>query len=127
MGGYKGKGSGEQALLRSLLDTFEAGDMLLGDAFYGTYFLLSELQSRQVDALFEQNGSRRRTTDFSLGKKLGDRDHLITLTKPKLRPAWMTEAQYQSAPEILAIRELEVGGRVLITTLTCPIRSQNRA
>lgn len=120
MGGYKGKGSGEQALLRSLLDTFESGDVMLGDAFYGTYFLLSELQSRQVDALFEQNGSRRRTTDFSLGKKLGERDHLITLPKPKLRPEWMTEAQYQSAPETLTIRELEVGGRVLITTLTCP-------
>lgn len=120
MGGYKGKGSSEQALLRSLLDTFESGDMMLGDAFYGTYFLLSELQSRQVDALFEQHGSRRRTTDFSLGKKLGARDHLITLIKPKLRPAWMTEAQYQSAPETLTIWELEVGGRVLITTLTCP-------
>ncbi|MGZ8943719.1 MAG: IS4 family transposase [Methylobacter sp.] len=120
MGSYKGKGSSEQALLRSLLDTFESGDMVLGDAFYGTYFLLSELKSRQVDALFEQQGSRRRTTDFSLGKKLGERDHLITLIKPKVRPAWMTEVQYESAPETLTIRELEIGGRVLITTLTCP-------
>jgi hypothetical protein len=36
MGGYKGKGSGEQALLRTLLDIFERGDVMLGDAFYGT-------------------------------------------------------------------------------------------
>ena len=36
MGGYKGKGSGEQALLRTLLDIFESGDVMLGDAFYGT-------------------------------------------------------------------------------------------
>jgi len=42
MGDYQGKGSGEQALLRTLLDIFEAGDVMLGDAFYGTYFLLKE-------------------------------------------------------------------------------------
>ncbi len=32
MGNFKGKGSGEQALLRTLLDTFESGDVMLGDA-----------------------------------------------------------------------------------------------
>jgi hypothetical protein len=120
IGGFKGKGSGEQALLRTLLDTFESGDVMLGDAFYGTYFLLAELQSRNVDALFEQHGSRRRSTDFRRGKKLGSRDHLITLTKPKIRPQWMTVEQYESEPCTLTVRELEVGGRVLMTTLTCP-------
>lgn len=120
MGNFKGKGSGEQALLRTLLNTFESGDVMLGDAFYGTYFLLAELQSRNVDALFEQHGARRRSTDFRRGKKLGSRDHLITLTKPKIRPQWMTAEQYESEPGTLTVRELEVGGRVLMTTLTCP-------
>lgn len=120
MGGYKGKGSGEQALLRTLLDIFERGDVMLGDAFYGTYFLLAELQLRGVDALFEQHGARKRSTDFRLGKKLGSRDHLITLTKPKVRPEWMTVEQYESAPDTLDIRELEVGGKTLVTTMTCP-------
>lgn len=120
MGDYKGKGSGEQALLRTLLDIFESGDVMLGDAFYGTYFLLAELQLRGVDALFEQHGARKRSTDFRLGKKLGSRDHLITLTKPKIRPQWMTPEQYGSAPDTLTIRELEVGGKTLVTTMTCP-------
>jgi hypothetical protein len=40
MGPCRGKGSDEQTLLRSILDTLEAGDILLGDAFYATYFLL---------------------------------------------------------------------------------------
>jgi len=120
IGRFKGKGSCEQTLLRTLLDTLESGDLLLGDAFYGTYFLLAELQSRQVDALFEQYGSRRRLTDFSQGVKLGNRDHLVTLTKPKARPDWMTLEQYLAAPESLVIRELEVGGKLLITSLTCP-------
>jgi hypothetical protein len=120
MGDYKGKGSGEQALLRTLLDVFESGDVMLGDAFYATYFLLAELRLRGVDALFEQHGARKRSTDFRLGKKLGSRDHLITLTKPKIRPEWMTPEQYESAPESLVIRELEVGCKTLVTTMTCP-------
>lgn len=120
MGGFKGKGSGEQALLRTLLDTFESGDLMLGDAFYATYFLLAELQARKIDGLFEQHGARKRSTDFSKGEELGSRDHLITLIKPKIRPEWMTVEQYMSAPGTLTVRELEVGGKVLVTTLTCP-------
>jgi hypothetical protein len=120
MGDYKGKGSGEQALLRTLLDIFESGDVMLGDAFYATYFLLAELQLRGVDALFEQHGSRKRSTDFRLGKELGSRDHLITLTKPKIRPQWMALEKYKSAPETITIRELEVSGKTLVTTMTCP-------
>ncbi len=120
MGPYQGKGSGEQALLRSLLDTFEAGDVILGDAFYATYFLLEELGLRGVDVVFEQQGARQRSTDFRCGRKLGSRDHLITLTKPKLRPQWMTAEQYASAPQTLTIRELAAGGKVLVTTLLCP-------
>ena len=127
MGHFKGKGGCEQTLLRTLLDTLESGDLLLGDAFYGTYFLLAELQSRQVDALFEQYGSRKRSTDFSQGVKLGYRDHLITLTKPKVRPDWMTAEQYVAAPESLVIRELEVGGKLLITSLTCPVSIPKQA
>ena len=37
-------------LLRSMLDTLKSGDILLGDAFYATYFMLCDLQQRGVDA-----------------------------------------------------------------------------
>jgi hypothetical protein len=117
MGNFKGKGGSEQALLRTLLET---GDLLLGDAFYASYFLLTALCLRGVDGVFEQHGARQRSTDFRRGKSLGSRDHLITLTKPKIRPDWMTIEQYESAPDTLSVRELEVGGKVLVTTLLCP-------
>ncbi len=42
--GYRGKGHDEQALLRGLLDTLKAGDLLLGDAYYASYFLLCALR-----------------------------------------------------------------------------------
>ena len=118
-GPCQGKGSDEQTLLRSQLDTLRPGDILLGDAFYATYFLLSELVQRGVDGVFEQYGARRRSIDFSVGEKLGERDHLIVLHKPK-KPDWMRQADYEQAPESLQVRELHTGRKTLVTTLCCP-------
>ncbi len=120
IGQFKGKGSGEQSLLRNVIETFKPGDLVLGDAFYGTYFLLASLRERGVDAVFEQMGARKRITDFRKGKPLGSKDHLIELTKPKKKPDWMPQNQYDSAPETLIIRELCIKGKILITTLLSP-------
>lgn len=120
MGPYRGKGGDEQCLLRSVLDTLESGDLLLGDAYFATYFLLCTLRERGIDGVFEQQGARRRSTDFRRGRRLGARDHLIELPKPKIRPSWMSAQDYDSAPERLTVRELYTGGRILVTTLLCP-------
>jgi len=119
-GPCEGKGSDEQSLLRSLLDTLQRDDILLGDAYYATYFLLCELVRRGVDGVFEQYGARKRSTDFRTGKKLGARDHLILLTKPKKRPEWMSQREYDQAPATLKVRELYAGGKILVTTFLCP-------
>jgi len=71
IGPFRGKGGDEQALLRSMLDTLERGDLVLGDAYFATYFLLCALVARGIDAVFEQNGSRQLTTDFRRGQRLG--------------------------------------------------------
>lgn len=119
LGRFRGKGGDEQTLLRSMLDTLNTGDVLLGDAYYATYFLLCELQRRGIDGVFEQYGARRRSTDFRRGERLGTRDHLITLEKPCRRPAWMSQASYDQAPDQLAVRELKAGNKILVTTLHC--------
>lgn len=120
MGAYKGKGASEHTLFRSILPSFERGDMLIGDALYGSYFILAECLQRGIDVLFEQNGARKRTVDFRKGKKLGREDHLICLKKPVQRPHWMSVDQYEAEPDELTIREVRVNGKVLITTLTEP-------
>lgn len=119
VGRFRGKGGDEQTLLRSMLDTLKRGDLLLGDAFYATYFLLHELQRRGVDGVFEQYGARKRSTDFRRGKRLGERDHLIELEKPRKRPTWMSQQDYDRAPETLAVREVKAGGKILVSTLCC--------
>jgi hypothetical protein len=114
-GPCKGKGSDEQTLFRQLLGHLEAGDVLLGDAYFPTYFLLCELQRLGVDGVFEQYGARKRSTNFSQGTRLGPKDHLIVWTKPK-RPDWMSAEAYATVPDTLTVRELKVGGKILVTT-----------
>ncbi len=120
MGPFRGKGGDERSLLRSILDTLARGDVLLGDAYYATYFLLCDLVARGIDAVFEQNGARQLTTDFRRGQRLGPRDHLIVLQKPVLKPDWMNQADYEQAPDTLTVRELRTGGKTLVTSLLEP-------
>lgn len=119
LGRYQGKGGDEQTLLRSILNTLERGDLLVGDAFYATYFLLCTLRELGIDAVFEQYGARRHRTDFRCGRRLGARDHLIVLQKPPNKPDWMSQADYDHAPSTLMVRELRTGGKILVTTLLC--------
>jgi len=116
-GPCQGKGSDEQTLLRGMLDTLMADDILLGDAFYPTYFLLCHLMQRGIDGVFEQHGARKRSTDFRTGKRLGPRDHLIVLNRPKKKPEWMTQEQYDQVPATLTVREFKAGGKIMVTTI----------
>lgn len=115
IGPHQGKGSGELGLVRSLLDGFNPGDVMLADALYCNYFLIADLIARGVDVLFEQNGSR--ITDFRRGQSLGTRDHIVRWPKPQTRPEWMTPEQYANAPDAITLREVKVAHQVLVTTL----------
>ena len=79
IGRYQGKGGDEKTLLRSIQEAFEPGDIVLGDAYFATYFFIAAMQAKGVDILMEQNGSRRRSTDFRQGRRLGPRDHVIVI------------------------------------------------
>lgn len=127
IGRYQGKGGDEPSLLRTILDALQSGDLLLGDAYYASYFLLCELLARGVDGVFEQYGARRRSTDFRRGRRLGQRDQVVALTEPKCKPDWMGQADYDQAPASLTVRELHVGGKVLVTTLLCPKKTPKAA
>ena len=115
IGPHAGKGSSELSLLRELMHTLEAGDVLLGDALYCSYFVVAALQSMGVDVVLEQHGAR--TTDFRRGQRLGVRDHRTRWTKPT-RPEWMTPEQYDAFAHELTVREVDIGGKILVSTLT---------
>lgn len=120
IGKFNGKGSGETGLLRSIQDTLQPGDVLLGDAFYATYFFIAEMQAKGVDLLMAQHGGRRRVTDFRRGDQLAPRDHLINIDKPERKPDWMSAEDYAAAPSSITVREFRASGRVLVTTICDP-------
>ena len=123
IGPYVGKNQGEPALLHALLDQLQTGDVLLGDRYYASYWLIALALTRGLDVVFRQH--QRRRTDFRCGLRLGTDDHLVVLTKPK-RPAWLDEATYAALPETLTVREVRttvsrpgyrVKELVIVTTL----------
>ncbi len=118
VGPHAGKGNSELGLFRRLEKIFCAGDVLLADALYCNYFLIARLQALGVDVLFEQHGSR--STDFRRGERLGARDHLVSWSRPKARPQWMSQREYAASPAQLTVREAKIGTRVLVTTMLAP-------
>jgi hypothetical protein len=117
MGAYQGKGTGEHGLFRGLHECFVAGDVMLADGYFCSYFLIAQMQKRKVDVLFEQHGAR--ITDFRRGDKLGTRDHRVSWKKPQ-RPAWMSVEEYHGYPDEITVREVKVDKKVLVTTLLNP-------
>lgn len=117
MGACQGKGTGEHGLFRGLHDCFVAGDVMLADGYFCSYFLIAQMHRREVDVLFEQHGAR--ITDFRRGAKLGTRDHLVGWKKPQ-RPEWMGVEEYHGYPEEITVREVKVGKKVLVTTFLNP-------
>jgi len=98
---YYGKQTGEHALLRNILEGLSQDDVLLGDRYYCSYFLIAELKKRSVDAVFQIHASRK--SDFRKGIKLGVKENEVTWEKPSLCPQWMDKATYDEIPETLTI------------------------
>ena len=119
IGRFNGKGGDERTLLRRLEESFCSGDLILADAFFASYFFIAAMLEKGVDILMQQNGPRAKVADFRKGTKLGSKDHLIIVQKPKVCPDWMTSAQYESMPASITVRECRVGEKVLVTTLLC--------
>jgi len=123
-GPCRGKETGETALFRQRLGTLRAGDVLVADRYYCSYWTVALAMKRGVEVVFRQHQARH--TDFRRGRRLGRKDHIVDWAKPK-HPEWMDEETYDSLPTTLTLREMRggigaAGCRVreltLVTTLT---------
>jgi hypothetical protein len=123
IGRYHGKKTGENALLRTLADAFDPGDVLLADRYYAGYFDLALLHARGVGVVVRKH--QLRPTDFRRGRRLGRDDHVVVWDKPQ-RPSWLDAATYAELPNWLVLREVRVRVRqkgfrtktlVVVTTL----------
>ncbi len=124
VGPYQGKETSELALFREIIDGFRAGDIVLVDRFYCSFWLIAALQARGVDVLVRLH--QRRSADFRKGRKLGRHDHVVTWPKPKQAAQWMSREMYDAMPAELTVRELRIRNKdktkrvrdmIIVTTL----------
>jgi len=105
MGPYLGKETGETALLRQLLERFKPEDILLGDRYFCSYFMIALLMERHVD--FVSRIHQLRKVDFRRGHRLGNGDHMVQWILPA-KPKWMDPQTYDRMPTSLEVREVHV-------------------
>ena len=98
---YKGKETGESALLRQMRDSFDSGDIAVFDRYCCSSMMLALFGWRGVNVCTRINAKRR--VDFRRGKRLGKDDRLVSWKRPQ-RPTWMSEEQYATIPETLELR-----------------------
>jgi putative transposase len=103
LGRYSGKETGENALLRQMLEAFEEGDVAVCDRHYCSFMMIALLMGRGVDVCVRMHQNRH--VDFRRGKRLGKYDHLITWQRPA-KPEWMDDATYAAIPETITLREI---------------------
>ncbi len=114
MGPYQGKGSGETSLFSRVIDAIAKHDLLLADRYYCTWTIIALLMQQDSHMLVQNHAQRK--PDFRRGKKLGVKDHLIEWKKPKRKPDWITQNDYDVLPSVIQFREFSVKGRVYVTT-----------
>ena len=115
LGPYQGKGSGETSLFSRVIQSLGQQDLLLADRYYTSYANITLLMQQGTSLVFRQRSTVK--SDFRRGQRLGAKDHLIPVKKPKKKPVWMSDDTWLELPNEVLIREFSVKGIVYVTTL----------
>lgn len=101
IGPFRGKQTGEPALLRSIFHAFLAGDIAVADRLYCSFMQIALFLGRGVHSCVRMHPTRH--TDYRKGRRLGKNDYIIEWTRPD-RPKWMDKATYATMPKTLELR-----------------------
>ena len=117
----------ESPLLQHLLHVLEAGEVLLADRGFCSFFNFAQCRQRGIEAVMRLHQKRR--ADLRFGKRLGKEDRLVVWKLPRSRGP-LSEQQFGQLPDTITVRIVRIrveirGFRVhrvwLATTLTDPI------
>jgi hypothetical protein len=108
VGPYSGKESGESALFRQAAGNIPKGSVVVGDRYYCAYFAIAMLMQKGIDVVTRLTNKRLE----ALGKRdtfkrMKNGDLLVTWKRPQ-RPDWMSREEYETMPETLTLRLVEV-------------------
>ena len=108
VGPYAGKETGETALLRRVLGSFQPGDVMLADRYFCSFFMLAILKSLGVDVCMRLHQLRK--VDHSKVRWLGPNDYIDIWRRPQ-RARWMSPGLYDWLPERMEIRVVSFTAR----------------
>ena len=116
----------EQSKVWQLHPHLKAGDVLVADRGFCSFFHLAMLQARGVMACFRMHqrtivdftpnrpardktpkGKKTGTPTSTFLRKLGPRDQIVRYPRPPRAADWMTPEQWAAMPEWMDIRELQ--------------------
>jgi len=93
--GREGK---ERSMFRNLWRHLEPGDVVLGDAGFGSYCEITELLRREIDGVFRVQGNRK---PFRGARPLGPGQWQVCWTRPEQLPGWVAPHR---VPPTLSLR-----------------------
>jgi hypothetical protein len=102
---YAGKGQSELILLRTLMNVFRSGDIMLADRLMCAWTEMVMLKQRGVECVCRFTSHRR--ADFRKGQRVGSDDHIVVWPKPP-RPRTIDQTAYAALPESLTVRECRI-------------------
>lgn len=122
---YRGKRTGEYAMLRTLVGSFQSNDVFLADRGFCSFCHIVELHQRGVDSVVKLEETREGNLTFV--KRLAKNDRLFRWRKPIGKPETFTRDEFNALPDEILVRLVTVkvdqpGFRVkqfdILTTLT---------
>lgn len=114
---YSGKGTGESALFRKLMEgSFQSGDICLMDKYYDNFWTICELIKLGVDLLCPLRNNRKINWQEGTHADGDYYDREFELTKP-VCPEWMSDEAYQGFPDKIILRIFRIYGKTYVTTL----------
>ena len=93
----------------------EQNDLLLADRYYTGFGIIALLIKQGTPLVFSQRNTA--ISDSRRGQRLGPKDHIIHLIKPKKKPVWMSDQGFAELSDVMDVRECSVKGVVYVTTL----------
>jgi hypothetical protein len=123
---YKGKGTGEINLLRSMLSGLNRGNVLVADRYYPSFATVAMLQDVGVDLVSISHHTRQ--VDFAAGHVLGPKDHIVDWHRPQGR-SYIDPTVHAALPPTVKVREFALaiedrdGGKeevIVVTTIADP-------
>jgi Transposase DDE domain len=145
----------EQSKVRLLHPLLKAGDLLVADRGFCSFVHVALLSARQAWCVFRMHqqqivnfrphrkcqrqcaaGDRKGRPTSLWVKRLAKHDQLVKWVKPKDKPGWMAQEQFDALPGELLVRELRYAVNVkgwrsrvvtIATTLTDPQRYPKQA